>query len=87
METIVDALAEFTSGVRFEDLPLKVVEESKRLLIDSIGCALGGLSHSKGSIAIDYARMHHGQRRPGCAGKHHRRGRTGVHRGSRLRQR
>ena len=35
MTTIVETLAEFTSQLRFEQLPAHVVEESKRLLIDA----------------------------------------------------
>src|SRR5437763_1329667 len=57
MATIVDTLAEFTATLRYEQLPPDVVEESKRLLIDSIGCALGGLSHPKGTIGVEYARL------------------------------
>ena len=57
MSTIVDALAGFTAETRFEDLPASVVMESKRILLDSIGCALGGLSHPKGTIGVQYARL------------------------------
>jgi 2-methylcitrate dehydratase PrpD len=57
MPTIVEALAGFTTEIRFEDLPANVVEESKRILLDSIGCALGGLSHPKGTIGVQYARL------------------------------
>lgn len=57
MPTIVEALAGFTTETRFEDLPPSVIEESKRILIDSIGCALGGLSHPKGTIGVQYARL------------------------------
>lgn len=57
MSTIIDSLAEFTARLRFEDLPSEVVQESKRLLLDGIGCALGGLSHSKGTIGVEYARL------------------------------
>jgi 2-methylcitrate dehydratase PrpD len=57
MGTIVETLAGFASNTRFEDLPAVVVEESKRLLVDSIGCALGGLSHPKGVIGVEYAKL------------------------------
>ena len=33
MPTIVEALAGFTTETRFEDLPLSVIEESKRILL------------------------------------------------------
>jgi 2-methylcitrate dehydratase PrpD len=57
MPTLIETLAEFATGTRYEDLPANVAEESRRLLLDSIGCALGGLSHPRGSIAAEYARM------------------------------
>jgi 2-methylcitrate dehydratase PrpD len=57
MSTIIEALAGFTAETRFENLPAGVVEETKRILLDSIGCTLGGLSHSKGTIGVRYARL------------------------------
>jgi 2-methylcitrate dehydratase PrpD len=57
MPTIVEALAAFATETQFEDLPPHVVEESKRILLDSIGCALGGLSHPKGTIGVEVARL------------------------------
>lgn len=36
-------LAEFVVGKGFEDLPGDVVHDTKRLVLDAIGCALGGL--------------------------------------------
>ena len=55
MLTVVESLAQFTAQTRYEDLPQEVVREAKRLLVDSIGCALGGLSHPKGAIGVQYA--------------------------------
>ncbi|NKQ55547.1 MmgE/PrpD family protein [Amycolatopsis sp. K13G38] len=49
-DTVVRVLADFTSGTRFQDLPSAVVDETKRILLDSIGCALGGVNAPKGSI-------------------------------------
>lgn len=57
MSTLIEDLAHFAAATRYEDLPPDVVEESKRVLLDSIGCAIGGLSHSKGTIGIRYARL------------------------------
>jgi 2-methylcitrate dehydratase PrpD len=57
MATLIETLAEFTTSTRYEDLPPTVAEESRRLLLDSIGCALGGLSHPRGAIAVEYARL------------------------------
>ena len=57
MSTIVEQLANFTFDTDYEQLPAEVAEESKRLLVDSVGCALAGLSHPKGTIGVDYARL------------------------------
>src|SRR5689334_13715151 len=34
-------LAEYAASLKFENLPAAVVQEAKRRMIDSIGCALG----------------------------------------------
>jgi 2-methylcitrate dehydratase PrpD len=49
-------LARFATGTRYEDLPSSVVHESKRLLLDTIGCAFGAINTASGRIARDYAR-------------------------------
>ena len=56
MERITEKLAEFAAETKFGDLPGDVIHEMKRLLLDTIGCALGGISTEKGSIAVDLAR-------------------------------
>ena len=55
--SIARQLAEFTVGVRFGDLPPDAVHESKRILLDSIGCGLGGIALDKSRIAIDFAKI------------------------------
>ena len=50
-----ETLARFSAGLRFEDLPLEVVHELKRLLLDTVACGLGGLGLDKGSMALDLA--------------------------------
>jgi 2-methylcitrate dehydratase len=42
-KTISRKIAEFAVGLRYEDLPLEVIEEAKRYLYDSVGCALGAM--------------------------------------------
>lgn len=56
MTTTLEKLVDFSTALRFEDLPAEVVGESKRMLLDSIGCALGALGTEKGRIAIKVAR-------------------------------
>jgi len=56
-KTIVQQLADFTTDCRFAELPPGVVEESKRIVLDSIGCAMAGIDHPKGRAGIDYGRL------------------------------
>ena len=50
--------AEFAHATSFNDLPESVVRETKRLLLDSIGCALAGVHSEKGKWGIDYVRTY-----------------------------
>jgi 2-methylcitrate dehydratase len=42
MDEIVESISEFVAEARYEDLPDEVVHAAKRVLIDTLGCALGG---------------------------------------------
>ena len=50
-EGVTQALAEFAAKVTFDDIPKEVVHQTKRVIFDSIGCALGGYSSEKGFIS------------------------------------
>jgi 2-methylcitrate dehydratase PrpD len=52
----LEELARFTIETKWEDLPAPVVHETKRLLLDSIGCALAGITIDPGKMAIALAR-------------------------------
>jgi 2-methylcitrate dehydratase PrpD len=56
MSSLAKEFAEFAISTRFEDLPPSIVHESKRLLLDSIGCALGGMRTAPGEMAISLAK-------------------------------
>ncbi len=45
-KTLSQQIAEFAVGLKYEDLPTEVVDEVKRYLYDSVGCACGGY-HTK----------------------------------------
>lgn len=53
--SLTDVLAIFAFETKFENLPGTVVHEAKRILLDSIGCALAGISTDKGKIAVQLA--------------------------------
>jgi 2-methylcitrate dehydratase len=51
MPTISRTLAEWASGLRYEDISAEAVDAAKRFLYDSIGCALGGVQRKDCGIA------------------------------------
>ncbi|MBC7779776.1 MAG: MmgE/PrpD family protein [Proteobacteria bacterium] len=55
MTTIVEQLSNYAAGLRFEDLPADVVHQAKRLIVDTVGCALGGYDSEPARIARDIA--------------------------------
>ncbi|TDO51575.1 2-methylcitrate dehydratase PrpD [Kribbella sp. VKM Ac-2527] len=50
-------LAQFVSQTSFDALPSDVVHETKRILLDSIGCALAAGGQLKGRAGIEYAQL------------------------------
>lgn len=50
-ENYTEALATFASKSTYEDIPAEVIHQTKRLILDTIGCALGGYTTDKGRIA------------------------------------
>jgi 2-methylcitrate dehydratase len=55
MTTIVEQLSAYASALRFEELPREVVHQAKRLIADTLGCALGGYASAPAKIARDIA--------------------------------
>jgi 2-methylcitrate dehydratase len=53
---ISQIVVDFVNRTRYEDLPVEVVHEAKRSLLDAIGCALVGLATDKGKIAASVSR-------------------------------
>lgn len=44
--TLAQRFAHYATSLRFEDLPAEVVREAKRVVVDSLGCALGALNEA-----------------------------------------
>src|SRR5688500_7350598 len=55
MATLVEQLSTYAATLRYEDLPAEVVRQAKRLIVDTIGCALGGYWSEPARIARDIA--------------------------------
>ena len=55
--SVAAQLGEFVADTQFGDLPSDVVQESKRILLDSLGCAIAAVEETKGKIGIEYAQV------------------------------
>jgi 2-methylcitrate dehydratase PrpD len=55
-ETIIQQFADFALKTRFEDLPPAIVQETKMILMDSVGCALLASLTDKGKINLSLAK-------------------------------
>lgn len=49
----IRTLAEFLAKIRFDDLPKEVVEQARYLILDSLGCALGGSRTELGRVVVE----------------------------------
>jgi 2-methylcitrate dehydratase PrpD len=52
MTDVLRGLSRFAAEAAFGDLPEPIVHEAKRVLLDSIGCALASISSEKGRLCI-----------------------------------
>ena len=55
MTTIAEQLSSYGANLRYDDLPPEVVHQAKRMIIDTIGCALGGYDSEPARVALDIA--------------------------------
>jgi 2-methylcitrate dehydratase PrpD len=56
VRTLVEAVAAFVQDTRYEELPPVVIEETKKIILDSLGCGLAAVDTPNGRIGIDYGR-------------------------------
>jgi len=54
METISQKWAKFALGLDYENIPSVALEEAKRFLLDSVGCAFSALNNKDTQAAYDY---------------------------------
>ena len=55
MTNLVHQLSRYTARLQYSDLPSDVVHQAKRLIVDTVGCALGGFWGEPARIARDLA--------------------------------
>lgn len=70
MSKIIERLASFVADTQFSALPDEVIHEMKRVILDSIGCAIGGLSTDRGWIAVGLAKKLGGSSESTIIGTH-----------------
>ena len=51
MDQLTERLVEYALALSYEDLPPEVVERTKRLILDTVGCALGAVPWQAPSVA------------------------------------
>ena len=56
MDSMIERLADYATGLRYEELPPEVVHECKRKLIDTLGCLAGAFDAEPAVIARTVAR-------------------------------
>ncbi len=57
MRKITEDLVKFVTTIEYSDLPEDVIHESKRSLLDALGCALAGITTDKGRIAVSVSKQ------------------------------
>jgi 2-methylcitrate dehydratase len=53
--SVAETLARYATGLRYEDLPEDVIRIAKRSILDTFGCAFGGVTAGPSKIAIKLA--------------------------------
>ena len=64
MTTIAEYVADYSANLHFRDIPTDSVHLLKRMIIDTVGCAIGGYTAEPSKIARDLAGEVTGHRRP-----------------------
>jgi 2-methylcitrate dehydratase len=52
---VAETLARYATNLRYEDLPAEVTRTAKRIVLDTLGCAIGGYTAGPSQIAIKLA--------------------------------
>ena len=61
MDSMIQQLAEYAVGLRYDDLTPEAIHECKRRLIDTLGCLAGGFGARPSVIARALARRGRGE--------------------------
>ena len=64
MTTIAEYVSNYSANLHFGDIPSDTVHLLKRMIIDTVGCAVGGYTSEPSKIARDLAAEVTGHRRP-----------------------
>ena len=55
MQTVAENLGAYAASLKYEDLPSDVIHQTKRIIVDTLGCAFGGFASEPAKIARDLA--------------------------------
>ena len=54
-QTVSETIADYAIGLKYEDVPADVARTAKRIVLDTIGCAIGGHTSGPAQIALKLA--------------------------------
>ena len=54
-ETLAERLTAYATALQYRDLPSDVVQHAKRVIIDTLGCAIGAYTSEPSKIAREVA--------------------------------
>jgi 2-methylcitrate dehydratase len=57
METVAEKLGAYAASLRYQDIPAAVIHQTKRTLMDTIGCAFGGYDSEPAKMARELAAL------------------------------
>ena len=57
MDRIVDYLSSYATELSYDMLPAEVVQQAKGLIVDTVGCAIGGYDSQPSRVAMEMAEM------------------------------
>src|ERR1700761_8336032 len=56
MRTVIERIGDYVADLKYEDLPGEVVDYTRRILLDTLACAYGGLENDPSRMVLNTVR-------------------------------
>src|SRR4051812_4195451 len=56
MKTVIERIGEYVADLKYQDLTPEVIDYGKRILLDSLACAYGGLDNEPSRMVLNTVR-------------------------------